>query len=273
MRKVEVWLHVMPNVIAIGTSIAGAALLDTEGHRGLYHNSNLWCWIAPPANPAYRLGFFYGLVWACIAFATFAMCAIYHHVWKTEQRTRRYSSSRRASLSNSSATMVHDTKSGLRRTASSIVSRSSTSTSSKIASQATLYLASFYVAFFFASWTRLSQMITGSVPNSIICLFAIFFPLQGFFNAMIFFRPLLIQLREKNPGMSLWQIVRANPNISPTNHAKNNVDYAQRNYNDGYDDDQSRRRSSRRVSFHFKEDPMDNMKGLEGEEEKEEEGE
>merc|ERR1719237_1638411 len=73
MRKVEVWLHAMPNVIAVLTAIAGATILDTEGNRGLYHNSNLWCWTAPPARPIYRIVFYYALVWAAMGIATVSM--------------------------------------------------------------------------------------------------------------------------------------------------------------------------------------------------------
>ena len=143
MRKIEVWLHAVPNVITIGTSIAGATILNTEGHMGLYHNSNLWCWIAPPAHPAYRLIFYYGPVWACIAIATFSMCAIYYHVLITERKTAkqqlaRYNTASRDSPSDNSSvsTKNNGTESVLK---SALRHRENKSTSNKIASQGKVF--------------------------------------------------------------------------------------------------------------------------------------
>merc|ERR1712032_734391 len=187
MRKVEVWLHAMPNVIAVLTSIAGATILDTEGNRGLYHNSNLWCWTAPPANPIYRIVFYYMLVWASMVIATLSMGVIYYRVLVTERQMAK-------------GTTTGDSATGVRRSKNK-------KASSKIASQAMFYVISFYLTFLFASWTRISQMVKGYVEFPVIFLFAIFFPLQGLFNAMVYFRPRFLSYMAANPNMSLRNIV------------------------------------------------------------------
>merc|ERR1712176_445453 len=104
--------------------IAGAIILDTEGNRGLYHNSNLWCWTAPPANPIYRIVFYYALVWAAMAIATFSMAVIYYRVLVTERHMAKDASN------GDSTTSVRRSK--------------NKKASNKIASQAIFYIISFY---------------------------------------------------------------------------------------------------------------------------------
>jgi len=187
MRKVEVWLHAMPNVIAVLTSIAGATILDTEGNRGLYHNSNLWCWTAPPAKPIYRIVFYYALVWVAMGIATFSMAVIYYRVLVTERQMAK-------------DTATGDSATGVRRSKNK-------KASSKIASQALFYILSFYLVFLFPSWTRISQMAKGFVEFPVIFLFAVFLPMQGLFNAMVYFRPRFLSYMAANPNMSLRNII------------------------------------------------------------------
>jgi len=187
MRKVEWLLHAMPNAIAVLTSIAGATIPDTEGNRGLYHNSNLWCWTAPPADPIYRIVFYYMFVWAAMGIATFSMAVIYYRVLVTERQ------------------MVKDTANGDSTT--SVRRSKNKKASSKIASQALFYIISFYLTFLFPSWTRISQMTKGYVEFPVLFLFAIFLPLQGLFNASVYFRPRFISYMAANPGKSLRNII------------------------------------------------------------------
>merc|ERR1711982_43918 len=79
--------------------------------------------------------------------------------------------------------------------------------SSKIASQALFYILSFYLTFLFPSWTRISQMVKGFVEFPVIFLFAVFLPLQGLFNAMVYFRPRFLSYMAANPNMSLRNII------------------------------------------------------------------
>ena len=79
---------------------------------------------------------------------------------------------------------------------STVHSTARKSHSKKIASQALWYVGSFYLTWIGQSWTRISQIVNGSSPFYAIALFAIFFPLQGFFNALVYFRPRYLRLRE-----------------------------------------------------------------------------
>merc|ERR1712151_456792 len=79
--------------------------------------------------------------------------------------------------------------------------------SSKIASQALFYIISFYLTFLFPSWTRISQMTKGYVEFPVLFLFAIFLPLQGLFNASVYFRPRFLSYMAANPSISLRKII------------------------------------------------------------------
>merc|ERR1711897_9521 len=79
--------------------------------------------------------------------------------------------------------------------------------SSKIASQAIFYIISFYLTFLFPSWTRISQMVKGYVEFPVLFLFTIFIPLQGLFNAMVYFRPRFLSYMAANPSKSLRNII------------------------------------------------------------------
>merc|ERR1711982_290361 len=79
--------------------------------------------------------------------------------------------------------------------------------SSKMGSQALFYIISFYITFLFPSWTRISQMVKGFVEFPVLFLFAIFLPLQGLFNAMVYFRPRFLSYMAANQNMSLRNII------------------------------------------------------------------
>lgn len=67
--------------------------------------------------------------------------------------------------------------------------------SKEFMAQSFWYLLAFYVSFTFACAARVVETITGDVPYTLILLFAIFFPLQGFFNFLVYIRPRYIKAR------------------------------------------------------------------------------
>jgi len=46
-----------------------------------------------------------------------------------------------------------------------------------------------------------------SPPFAVIALFAIFFPLQGFFNALVYFRPRYLRYRQENPEVNMCSLL------------------------------------------------------------------
>ena len=160
-----------------------------------FRSSNVWCWISMD-NIAMRFGFFYGPIWAAILWVTCSMAAIYYRFLVQERKNKRYQSSGQAGNNaqlQSTATNVigrlqSTTNIGNTGMRSSTVS-TSRSKSSKIAGQALCYVGSFYLTFLFPSWTRISQMMGRQPPFAVVAMFTIFFPMQGFYNALVFFRP------------------------------------------------------------------------------------
>eukprot|EP00581_Thalassiosira_minuscula_P014515 CAMPEP_0183713514 /NCGR_PEP_ID=MMETSP0737-20130205/8335_1 /TAXON_ID=385413 /ORGANISM="Thalassiosira miniscula, Strain CCMP1093" /LENGTH=162 /DNA_ID=CAMNT_0025942305 /DNA_START=395 /DNA_END=884 /DNA_ORIENTATION=+ len=155
----------------------------------LYANSKLWCWITPENNAA-RIGAFYGPLWAALAVATLSMVAICGGVILQEKKAKKY--------------RMQEQQMAQETTVSSGAQQSS-SASREVVSQAVFYVLSFYLTFIFPSWTRVSQMVHGSTPFFSIALFSIFFPMQGLFNCMVYFRPRVINYSKIHPELNILQ--------------------------------------------------------------------
>lgn len=80
--------------------------------------------------------------------------------------------------------------------------------SRKVAMQGISFSASFIVTWIFPTLTRLMQAINGVTYYPLVVLFAIFLPLQGFFNAGCFLRPKYLKYRKDNPHASIAMLVR-----------------------------------------------------------------
>lgn len=151
-----------------------------------------------------------------MAFVTFAMVAIYCHFLVQERKTKKYSQAqervkqRLSSKSNLERTAVQPTNiSHAANTGSYAVrnNHSSPRKSREIARQAMFYVGSFYLTFLFPSWTRFDQMLYGSSPFAVIALFSIIFPMQGFFNACVYFRPRYLRYRKLNPDVNICSLL------------------------------------------------------------------
>ena len=78
-------------------------------------------------------------------------------------------------------------------------------TKKKIVKQSALYVAAFFFPIFFPTLYQVEIMMTGEQSFPIWILVAIFMPLQGFFNFIVFVRPRLISLRRREPDLSFKQ--------------------------------------------------------------------
>lgn len=167
LQQMEPWLHSAALSMAVGTSAVSAAL-------GLFGNANLWCWI-DGQYPLYRMLFFYVWYWASLAIVTVSMLTV---VWTVARQER-------ASLRYSANNYRGNTK--------------------KVATQAVLYIFAFYVTALFATIVRVFQAFSTNVPFWAIMCMTIFYPAQGFLNAMIYIRPRYLRYRQKHPEWSLWK--------------------------------------------------------------------
>jgi len=61
--------------------------------------------------------------------------------------------------------------------------------SKRVMYQSLWYIIAFYLSFIFACSARIVGSLTGSTPFPLLLLFSIFFPMQGFFNFLVYMRP------------------------------------------------------------------------------------
>jgi len=177
IAKLEKYLHALPVLTGLGTGLAGLFLK-------LYNSAGWICWIAPglPNHPGrhdpnygiYRLAFMYAIAWFVICFLAVAMLVIYVSVLRQEKKLDKYL-----------------TASVKKKRTNSI----------KIRNQAFLYVGSMYMTWLFGSIFRFMQFAGKTPPPAIIVLFVLFFPLQGFFNMLVYFFPRIS--RKVETGVSL----------------------------------------------------------------------
>jgi len=166
----EYMFHVIPITVGFCMAVIGLPL-------NLYNNSGFLCWYAPyPAGCDKAVphtctrgeyaGVFrwihYGIVWSSIAFVTYAMASIYFAVRLQEQ-------------------IAIDRK--------TIMSNTARRKSRAVLEQALLYVCALYLTWAFTTATRISQTAFKFNCYQLLILMATFFPLQGFWNALIYFRP------------------------------------------------------------------------------------
>lgn len=69
--------------------------------------------------------------------------------------------------------------------------------------------------------TRIFQTVQGKTYYPLLVLMAIFFPLQGFFNAIIYLRPRYLKHKQANPNRSFlsicWTVLKTKDNLGRDN--------------------------------------------------------
>jgi len=185
IKKIEWLLHIFPIVAAGSMAISGWFLK-------LYSSANWICWIAPYPDDCdsqetcirgwnsnfYRLAFMYGWVWTILLYVSISMFAIFRHASDVEKQSDEFRRGHKKKMSES------------------------------VRFKALLYVGSLFSTWIFGSITRLLQMITGKVYTPLLFLLVIFFPLSGFFNFLIYFRPRYLEQREANEDKKFFFIVK-----------------------------------------------------------------
>ena len=181
LRKIEPLLNAIILIFAVGTSIALLPL-------GQYNHIGAVCWVMglpqgcgnsnyqPGDEPCergdfawlYGVSLFYGPLWCCIVFTSFAMTMIYRKVKRTEDRSSTYN-----------------------------IGSSYNTRSKQVWIQALLYTASFYITWLPSTLWSITQWF--GVPMFWLDILAtICEPSQGLLNLLVFIRPrkdLRMQLR------------------------------------------------------------------------------
>jgi hypothetical protein len=173
--KVEPFMHIWALLFGIGTSAAGVAL-------DLYNNDIWECWISPMpldckeswysngettcirGNNAslYRWVFYYAPLWFAIVFVTGIMFLVWRAVRAVEMKNEKY------------------LPAGV---------RAHRKHSKQVAEQGFWYCGAFYITWIFPTITRLTQLINHEAPYPLVLVTAMFVPLQGFFNCLVYMHP------------------------------------------------------------------------------------
>jgi len=221
--KIETAGHMVSLAWGLGTSIAGLIMNS-------YNNSNVWCWInAYPAGcgdgdgqdqcirgqnaQSLRWIFYYGPLWVMIFLVALFMSLVYIYVRgldnKMDQYTRTYrqnaanavrasadsgssefhsggSDRRRSLMARTFSTMNADTINEQRR-------QRRNERSKAVANQGLFYAGTFALVWVFGTIVRAMQLAGATPPWTIIFLFAVFTPSQGFFNFLVYVRPRIIK--------------------------------------------------------------------------------
>mmetsp|Transcript_55292 Transcript_55292/g.83662 ORF Transcript_55292/g.83662 Transcript_55292/m.83662 type:complete len:464 (+) Transcript_55292:119-1510(+) len=192
IKKIEPWLHAIPMTLGWGTAFAGLFL-------DLYGPANWISWIAPFPSAAacqvretcergynfnfYRWAFLYAEVWFTMVYVVVIMLMIYMKVRDLETNSDKYR------FRNGKAVSAEDR---LKRRAKS----------RRVMNQSFYFVGAFFLTWIFGTITRLIQTISGLVYYEIIVLMTIFFPLQGFFNFVIYKKATLCPSRPKKTSPS-----------------------------------------------------------------------
>lgn len=179
MRRLEVLFHGLAWSFALGTALA-SLLLD------LINNANLWCWIAPfpldCINSAevgdgeqgtcvrgdnawiYRLAFYFVWVWIAFLVVLGCMAILVRTYRKQFQRMRAY-------LHSGDSLSIANQR--------------------RVTLQAMLFIGSFLLTALPLTVARMLQATYNCTVEyfALSLAIAIFYPLQGFWNALIYFKP------------------------------------------------------------------------------------
>jgi len=171
-QKHELMFHVLPIATGLAMAIVGLPLQ-------LYNNAGYLCWYAPAPKNCEEFGtcsrgrlmssfrwIHYGIVWSAIVLVTLGMILLYTTVRKQEVSTTTLGTNQRKM-------------------------------SKAVAAQAAWYIFALYITWLFTTITRVYSTVYEKTNKTSLMLMALFFPLQGFWNAFIYYRPQLIRNRNR----------------------------------------------------------------------------
>jgi hypothetical protein len=204
IKKLEPYMHAFPILFGLGTAVTGLALR-------LYNPASWDCWIAahpPDCSQSYMHGedadclrgdnadiyqwaFFFGPLWLCIILITIAMVTVCMAVRKVETKVQKWRMTPTCTMTttnNRDPPKMEQTR--------------------QIAIQSLLYVGAFYVTWFWPTLARIVQLTSTTIPDWLVTLAGSFIPIQGFFNALVYFRPRYNKCSRQNAEHSRWWVVK-----------------------------------------------------------------
>lgn len=216
-REAEKYMHAFPWCLGLAAAVTQLALK-------LFNPADWDCWIAPYPSDCtssyqvkkggtnlnetdcirgdnaeiYQWSFFFAPLWAAIVYCIVAMAMIFRSVRDKERRSLRYSARR------SQATL-----SGSAECRRAQAERTMLVQTEKVKAQCFMYAGAFFVVWTFPTIARLIQLLGGTIHPVIGVLAGTFIGIQGFLNAIIYFRPRYNMMATERPGRieRVWALV------------------------------------------------------------------
>jgi len=171
---IEKYMHAFALLFGITTATTALAL-------NLYEDANWDCWISP-TKQTFQWTFFFAPLWIAIIFVVTCMLNIFLHVRSVERSSIQWS--------QVSGRVVRLTK------------------TRAVAQQGALYVGAFFVTWLFPTIARLVKLSGTEPPEWLVALSGSFIPIQGFFNAMVYFRLRFRNCSRAHPQRSSVWVVR-----------------------------------------------------------------
>lgn len=200
-KRFERYMHFAALLPTVGIALAGLPLT-------LYNNANLWCWIAawPPGSESfngheseeieclrghgswlYRWVFFYAPIWLIIVVVTIMMTVLTISIRSEERKSivmvRALQEQAKENRTDMESNGDPSHENGM---PFSQVEVFNLERSRRMFHQATFYVLVFYLTWWAPTINRLIQMTTGDSYYFFMVATAIFAPLQGFFNFIVY---------------------------------------------------------------------------------------
>lgn len=171
-----------------GVNKGGTDLTETDCIRG--DNAEI-----------YRWSFFFAPLWAAIVFCVTVMILIFKSVRDKERNSLKHSARRYDQMSTTRASSEEVTNETTRIKNSMLVR------TQKVKTQCYWYAGSFFLVWTFPTIARLIQLLGGTVHGVIFVLAGTFIGSQGFFNAIIYFRPRYDMIQKPSMLSKVWALI------------------------------------------------------------------
>ena len=196
VAKIEPFLHVNAIAWGLGTGLAslGLTLFNQVGWDCWISAAPLGCqesWNSPDGTTTcvrgdngslYQWAFYYAPLWFCIVLVSGLMYWVYYAVRAQETKMNKYKPT----------TPGHQSR--LHKTNSRQISNHK-----KVQKQAFYYVGAFFVAWLFPTIFQLIIVTTNTFPFPLLFLTALFVPIQGLLNLIVFLRPVYMRYKRAHP--------------------------------------------------------------------------
>jgi hypothetical protein len=129
------------------------------------------------SSSLYQWAFYYAPLWFAIVLVSVLMYWVYAHVRNQEKKMSKYA-------------VAEETKKKMTQ-------------QRRVKNQASMYVGAFLITWLFPTLFQLVIVIANKFPYPLLLLTAIFVPIQGALNLMVFIRPKYIRYKEKNPDTNM----------------------------------------------------------------------